>query len=135
MFNVFRRRPSQISSIMETGINVLVAERNANLAEMNRLEKIIHDAQKSFDQHTRLYEALNNTLFNINHPFDPLTAELAADIDADLSVDQPSDGERIDAFHAPQIDDPRLPLAPAPLDMPIPFRGRGTKRGNTEQAQ
>lgn len=104
MLNVFHQAKSQISpQILETGINVLVAERDSHLAEMERLTEIITDASVALKQHSRLYEALNNALFTINHPFDDAAAktletDMTDAIDADLSVDQPSDEERQAAF-------------------------------------
>lgn len=150
MFNVFRRRSSQIKphSILEIGIDRMVSQRDHHLSMMNQLETIINDAQRAYDQHTRLYTALNNSLFAINHPFDvpeydvpefdvpefdgiALDRDIAAaldDFDADLSVDQPSDDERQAAAFAslPPHLKASLPLAPtpqeladaAPLDMP-----------------
>jgi hypothetical protein len=150
MFHFLRRIPSQISprSILESGIGRMVSHRDGHLAEMNRLENVINAAQAAYNQHTRLYEALNNSLFAVNHPFDPIAAELAAALDADiesLSVDQPSDEERQAAALAslpPRLAAslPTLDVhdAPGTPDYPvIPMRSR--RRGNTlpitEQAQ
>jgi len=147
MFNMFRRAPSQISPktiapdvILERGIDVLVTERNFHLSEMDRLSVIIHDAQCALDQHNRLYEALNNTLFAINHPFDGAPSLAIADdaafiealeMDFDLSVDHPTADEEQAAELVetdPSVRDVSKPLAPTPqeladaepLDMPEP---------------
>ncbi|RUW55645.1 hypothetical protein EOA32_01090 [Mesorhizobium sp. M1A.F.Ca.ET.072.01.1.1] len=153
MFSFLRRKPSQISSqpILETGIDRMIGERDAHLAAMNRLERVINDAQTAYNQHARLYEALNNSLFAINHPFNDkaIQADLAdafADIefDADLSVDQPSDEERAAAAYASLPDSLKatLPLAPTPQELAdaeplntpvIPLSRSARRRANTER--
>lgn len=130
MFNLFKCKPSQIitaaDAIFDRGIDVLVKERNAHLLEMDRLADIVKDAQAALDQHTRLYEALNNTLFAINHPFGAPPATIAPDdaafieaveMDFDLSVDHPTDDER---KAAELLSSPPMPFVSPAAELTAP---------------
>ena len=135
-----RREPSQIASrtILDRGIDAMVMQRDAHIAEMNRLEKAFNNAQTAYNQHSRLYDALNSALFAINHPFDDAARVdinealdvLVDNIDAELSVDHPTEGEELD-------DDPSLPSLAELTDSErvpvIPLRGG--KKARKEAAE